>query len=225
MPFGHVCFCLAGGYCCAAIYGVLCGFRLCHNGIYTRQIDVTSLSSPLSPLATRYAGALLDLAREEETLDEVAAAMDKLAAALDKSADLRFFAGNPVVSRSARIKALEAVMAHLDISGPVSRFVLLVAHNGRLSALPEMIDAFRVLLFAHRGKVRAHVVSARPLGAGICDKLRDALSGDGGRDVELDTQVDATLIGGLVVRIGNQMIDTSIRTRLENMRIVIEGAG
>ena len=113
---------------------------------------------------------------------------------------------------------------NIDISGLVKNFAGLVIKNRRLFALPGMISAYGALLAQKRGEVTAHVASAHPLGAAQVESLTTALKAATGRDVRIDTKVDAGLLGGLIVKVGSRMIDSSLRTKLNSLKIAMKEA-
>lgn len=179
----------------------------------------------VSGMAGRYATALFELAEEAGDLDSVASDLDDFAALLDESSDLERLVRSPVFAREDQANAIAAVLDRAGIGGLVARFIGLVTHNRRLFAIRDMIRAFRVLMARHRGEVSAEVTSAEPLSAAQTDALAAALKERLGRDARIDARVDPSLLGGLIVRVGSRMIDTSLRTRLNNMHIVMKEVG
>lgn len=174
-------------------------------------------------LAGRYASALFALADEQKQIDTVAASLDKLAAALDASADFRGLLTSPVLSRSTSEKAVAAVAASLALGTLTSNILGVLANNRRLAQLPAVIRAFRTLTARHRGEVSAEVTSAHPLSDAQLDALKTKLKARVGRDVAVTTHVDPAILGGLVVKVGSQMIDSSIRTKLNAMSQAMKG--
>jgi len=179
---------------------------------------------PTSGVAHRYASALFDLAREENQLESVERDVETLRALLDESADLRRLIKSPVFSATEQSNALSAVMERAGVTGLVANFMRVVARNRRLFVAPDMLKAFGKLLAAHRGEVVADVTSAEPLSESQIETLRQALQEKVGGTVKLETHVDPALIGGLIVRLGSQMIDTSVRTRLTGLRVAMKEA-
>jgi F-type H+-transporting ATPase subunit delta len=175
-------------------------------------------------VANRYASALFELALEEGALEETERAVNTMRALLDESEDLRRLVRSPVFSADEQIAALGAVMERADVTGLAANFMKLVARNRRLFAAPDMLKAFGERLAEHRGETVARVTSAEPLSDDQLDALRQALAEKAGGTVKLETRVDPTLIGGLVVRLGSQMIDTSVRTRLQSLRNAMKEA-
>jgi F-type H+-transporting ATPase subunit delta len=182
-------------------------------------------STPVSGVSGRYATALFELADETGALDGTARHVDALAAALADSADLRALIASPLYAREEQAAAMAAVCDRMGIGAPVKNFVALLAANRRLFALPEVIRDFRALLDRKRGVIAAEVRSATPLSAAQRADLERTLKTATGRDVALDLGVDESLIGGLVVKVGSKMIDTSIRSKLAQLQTAMKEAG
>jgi len=168
-------------------------------------------------LAGRYASALFELASENGTVTAVESDLEKLGSALSESEDLAEATTNPQLSRSAQGQAVAAVASHLGLADLTTNFLGVLAGNRRLSKLPDMIRAFKTIAAAQRGEVTANVTSAHPLSDTQLSALKDKLTIREGRTVMLDADVDPDLLGGLVVTIGSQRIDASIRTRLNSL--------
>jgi F-type H+-transporting ATPase subunit delta len=168
-------------------------------------------------LSGRYASALFDLASENGTVTAVESDLEQLGSALSQSADLAAATTNPQLSRGEQGIAVAAVAKLLDLSELTTRFLGVLAANRRLSKLPEMIRAFKAIAAAQRGEVTATVTSAHPLSSDQLAALKTKLTQREGRTVMLDADVDPDLLGGLVVTIGSQRIDASIRTRLNSL--------
>jgi len=180
--------------------------------------------SGLSGLAQRYAAALFDLADERKELDQVANDLVRLRAAIAESAELQRLLASPLLNRDQQGKALAALIQRMDLGNTVRNFVGVVAHNRRLFALKSIIDAFLADLARRRGEVRAVVVSAHRLRDSQYSHLVDTLRRVVGGKVMVDTAVDPSLIGGLVVRVGSRQIDTSLKTKLLRMQLAMKGA-
>lgn len=174
-------------------------------------------------LAGRYASALFDLAAENGSVSAVESDLEKLDAAVAESADLRAATNNPQLSRSAQGAAIAAVAKHLDLSGLTTNFLGVLAANRRLGALADMIAAFQTIAAAQRGEVTAQVTSAHALSDEQLSTLKAKLTAREGRTVKLKSSVDPDLLGGLVVTIGSQRIDGSIRTRLNSLASAMKG--
>ena len=168
-------------------------------------------------LAGRYASALFDLASENGTVTAVESDLEKLAAALGESADLAALTTNPELARDVQGKAMAAVAKKLKLSPLTTNFLGVLAANRRLAKLPAIISAFKAIAAAQRGEVSATVTSAHPLSATQLTSLKNKLTAREGRTVMLTASVDPDLLGGLVVTIGSQRIDASIRTRLNSL--------
>jgi F-type H+-transporting ATPase subunit delta len=174
-------------------------------------------------LAGRYASALFDLARDERQIDTVSASLQTLKAALADSADLRAVTSSPLIGREAAGKAVAATAAVLHLDPVTSNFVGVVARNGRLRQLPEIVRLFERLAAEHRGESTAEVTTARPLDDDQVAALRASLGERAGNSVRIDARVDPSILGGIVVRLGSQMIDASIRTKLNTLATAMKG--
>ena len=174
-------------------------------------------------LGGRYATALFELARDAKALDSVAKSLDAVKAALADSADFKALTTSPLIARADARKAVTASAKALKLDATTANFLGVLADNRRLGELPAILRAFRTLLANHRGETTADVTSAHPLDKGQQDALRQQLKTRLGRDVSIDLNVDPSLLGGLVVRIGSQMIDSSIRTRLNTLANAMKG--
>ncbi|KEQ53611.1 F-type ATPase subunit delta [Sphingobium chlorophenolicum] len=174
-------------------------------------------------LSGRYAVALFDLARDGKTLDTVAASLAALKAAIAESADFKGLINSPVLSRDAAGKTIAAVASSMGIDALTTNFLGVLAQNRRLSQLPAVIRAYETLLSNHKGEARAEVTSAHPLSKTQITALQKSLKARVGRDVAVDARVDPAILGGLVVKIGSQMIDSSIRTRLNSLAQAMKG--
>lgn len=182
-------------------------------------------TSIVSGIAGRYATALFELAAERKVLDEAARNLEAIRALLEESDDLRRLVRSPLFKRDDQARAMEAVMDRLDIGDLVLNFIGVVARNRRLFTLPEIIRDFNALLARHRGEVAASVASASPLSEQQIAAIEAALRAAVGTDVTLQANVDPLLIGGLVVKVGSRMIDSSVGTKLQNLRLAMKGVG
>ena len=176
-------------------------------------------------LAGRYATALFGLAETESQLDRVADDLGEIAAMIESSADLKRLIRSPVISRDDQGRAMAEVLTKAGISELVRNFVSVVARNRRLFALPSMIAAYRSLLAARRGEATAEVVSARELTKKQLEAIAAQLKKAIGTKVAVNTKVDAGLLGGLVVKVGSRMFDSSLRTKLQRLRFAMKGIG
>ena len=174
-------------------------------------------------LSGRYATALFELARESKKIEAVEASLGKLRAALDQSDDFRTLTSSPVLSRADAAKGVEAAAGSLGLDDITTKFLGVLATNRRLNQLAGVIRNFRALAARHRGETTAEVTSAHPLDDDQVAQLKSQLKQRLGRDVSVELNVDPTILGGLVVRIGSQMIDSSIRTRLNSLAHAMKG--
>ncbi len=174
-------------------------------------------------LAGRYASALFDLARDERQIESVAGSLDKLKAALAESPDFAALTTSPLVSRPDAAKAIAATAKSLGLDPLTTRFLGVLATNGRLAQLSAVIGTFARLAAAHRGETTAEVTSAFPLNDDQLATLKANLKARGGRDVAIDAKVDPSILGGIVVRLGSRMIDASIKTKLNTLALAMKG--
>jgi len=176
-------------------------------------------------MAGRYASALFELASEARQLSAVEQDLTRFQSALDMSDDLRRLIRSPVFSKEEQTAAISAVVDRLGIGGLTANLLRLAAKNRRLFAVPDMIKAFRAMAARARGEVQAEVTSAFPLGGDQMEVLREALRASAGQKVQVATKVDPALLGGLVVKIGSRMIDSSLRTKLNSLKVRMKEVG
>ncbi|MET0248766.1 MAG: F0F1 ATP synthase subunit delta [Sphingobium sp.] len=174
-------------------------------------------------LSGRYAVALFDLARDAGSLDTVAGSLAGLKAATQQSSDFKGLINSPVLSRDVASRTIATVAATMGLDSLTTRFLGVLAQNRRLSQLPAVIRAYETLLSNHKGEARAEVTSAHPLTDDQRAALQQSLRARVGREVSVDAKVDPAILGGLVVKIGSQMIDSSIRTRLNSLATAMKG--
>ena len=174
-------------------------------------------------LAGRYATALFELARDERQIEAVSASLAAVRDALRDSEDLRALTTSPLVGREEALNAVRAASAAMSLDPISSNFMGVLAQNRRLGQLPQVIRYFNLLAALHRGETTAEVTSAHPLDDDQVSALRTNLKTRLGRDVAVDLTVDPTILGGLVVKIGSQQIDGSIRTKLNNLASAMKG--
>jgi len=178
-----------------------------------------------SGVAGRYATALFELALEEKAVETVERDLNRFASALDAVEDLRRLVRSPVFTADEQERAIAATLEKMEIEGLTANFLKLIARNRRLFAAPDMIKAFRALLARHRGQASAEVTSALSLTEGQLRALQTALKAVLHKDVQLDQKVDATLLGGLVVKVGSRMVDSSLRTKLNSLKQTMKEVG
>ncbi|HYI63335.1 MAG TPA: F0F1 ATP synthase subunit delta [Allosphingosinicella sp.] len=174
-------------------------------------------------LAGRYAIALFELAREEKQLEAIAASLAALEQALAESDELRALTTSPLVGRDEAGRAAAAAAGAMNLDPITSNFLGVLARNRRLAQLPGVIRAFNTLAARHRGEIRAEITSAHALDDGQVDAIRQNLRTRYGSDIVVDLHVDPAILGGLVVKIGSQRIDGSIRTKLNTLAQAMKG--
>ena len=174
-------------------------------------------------LAGRYATALFGLASDEQQVDAVGRSLDSIEQAMTESADFRALVTSPLVSRADAGKTIRALVPALGLDSITGRFLGVLADNGRFSELKSVIRLFRDLASDARGETKAEVTSAYPLGDDQIAALKSKLKARVGRDVSIDLHVDPALLGGIIVRLGSQMIDASIATKLNTLATAMKG--
>jgi F-type H+-transporting ATPase subunit delta len=186
---------------------------------------VAGEESIVSGMAGRYATALFELARDDKAVDAVKADLERFEALLNDSDDLRRLVRSPVFSADEQSKALASVLDKAGLKGLAANFLLLVASNRRLFAVRDMIRGFRTLVAKHKGEVTAEVVVAEKLSDTHLEALKSALkSVTGGRAVDLNVKIDPAIIGGLTVKLGSRMVDSSLRTKLNSIKHAMKEA-
>jgi F-type H+-transporting ATPase subunit delta len=191
------------------------------KGVYVTGSEVDTVSG----VAGRYATALFDLAKEEAELDKIATDLNHFNEALDAFEDMKRLVMSPVFSAEEQGRALAAILDKIGIEGLTKNFLLLVAKNRRLFATPDMIRAFRAMLARERGEATATVTSATKLTETQITALKQALKAALHKEVMLDEQIDPSLLGGLIVKVGSRMVDTSLHTRLNSLKIAMKEVG
>jgi F-type H+-transporting ATPase subunit delta len=176
-------------------------------------------------LAARYAAALFELADAHKAIDRVAGDLSDLKAMIAGSDELGAFIRSPIRSREDQRRAMGALLEQAGTSDLVRKFVGLVAQNRRLFALPQMIEEFLAELARRRGEMRAEVTAAKPLSDQQQAALAEAIRRSAGGKVAVDVKVDPALIGGLVVKVGSRMVDSSLRTKLQRLQLAMKGVG
>ncbi|HVX76346.1 MAG TPA: F0F1 ATP synthase subunit delta [Bradyrhizobium sp.] len=179
----------------------------------------------VSGVSGRYATALFELARDEKSVDAVKADLDRFDAMLAESAELKRLVRSPVFSADVQLKALAAVLDRAGIAGIAANFLKVLTTNRRLFAVDGVIRAFRTLVAKFRGEATADVTVAEQLNDKNLDALKAALKSVTGKDVALNVKVDPSIIGGLVVKLGSQMVDSSLRTKLNSIKHAMKEAG
>jgi F-type H+-transporting ATPase subunit delta len=175
-------------------------------------------------MAGRYATALFDLARDGNAIDGVKADLDRFDALIAESADLNRLVRSPVFSAEEQLQALGAILDKAGIGGLAAKFLKLVTSNRRLFAVHDMIRGYRELVANYKGEATADVTVAEELKGDHLEALRSALKSVSGKNVDLDVKVDPSIIGGLVVKLGSRMVDTSLRTKLNAIKHAMKEA-
>ena len=181
--------------------------------------------SILSGVSGRYASALFELASEAGQVDAVAAGLDQFGALIDSSADLKALIANPVFTEDQQSAAIKALLAKAEIGGLAGNFIALVAAKRRLFALPGMIIAYRQLVADAKGVVRAEVTVAEQPSPKQIAEIAASLKGAVGKQVVVDLKIDPSLIGGLIVKMGSRMVDASLKTKLNAIRLAMKDVG
>jgi F-type H+-transporting ATPase subunit delta len=184
-----------------------------------------SQGSLVSGVAGRYATALFELAGEANAIDAVSAELDSFSGMLAESEDLRRLVESPAFSAEEQTAAIKAVLAKAGVSGIAANFIGLVASKRRLFALPGMIAAYKALVAEAKGIVSAEVTLAEAPAAKRVEEIRAALAAVAGKDVDVAIKIDPALIGGLVVKMGSRMVDASLKTKLNSIRLAMKEVG
>jgi F-type H+-transporting ATPase subunit delta len=178
----------------------------------------------VSGMAGRYATALFELAREANAIDRVKADLERFDALIAESPDLLRLVRSPVFSADEQVAALSAVLQRAGIGGLAEKFLKLVTTNRRLFAVRDMIRGFRELVADHKGQATAEVTVAEQLKDDHVGALKSALKAVSGKDIDLNVKIDPAILGGLVVKLGSRMVDTSLRTKLNAIRHAMKEA-
>jgi F-type H+-transporting ATPase subunit delta len=181
--------------------------------------------SIVSGIAGRYATALVELAGEENAIDRVDGDLRSFEGLLDLSEDLEQLVHSPVFSAEQQLNAVTSILEKAGISGIAANFIKLVAAKRRLFAMRRMIEIYRALVAQKRGLMTAEVTVAEPLNAVNRKTVQDALAGVTGKTVSLVEKVDPSIIGGLIVKMGSKMVDSSVRTRLNSIKLAMKEVG
>ena len=189
-----------------------------------KTLIVASSSPIVSGIAGRYASALFELAREAKALDQVSVALDRFTAMLDGSEDLDRVVRSPVFTADEQVAALDAVLKAAKIDGLAANFLKLVAAKRRLFAVRGMVAGYRALVAEEMGIVSAEVTVASPMSDANRTAVLQALESQAGKKIALTEKVDPAIIGGLVVKMGSRMIDASLKTKLNAMKIAMNNA-
>jgi len=186
---------------------------------------VSEPASISSGIAQRYATAVFELARESKSLKSLESDVAALDGALTESADLRGLIASPVYSRDQVTSAITAVAQKMALSQTVTGALGVMARKRRLFALPQVLAALRAMIAEEKGEVTVDVTSATPLTKGQQADLVKTLKARVGKEINLKLAVDESLIGGLVIKVGSQMIDSSIRAKLAALKNSMKEVG
>ena len=178
-----------------------------------------------SGIAQRYATAIFEIARDSKDLESLETGVADLGAALNESEDLRDVITSPVYTREAQGKAIAALADKMKLPVVLKNTLGLMAEKRRLFVLPQLVSQLDALLAEHKGEVTAEVVSAKALTKTQEGKLSKVLSAQVGKEVKLNSSVDESLIGGLIVKVGSKMIDTSVKSKLASLQNVMKEVG
>ncbi len=174
-------------------------------------------------ISGRYAKALFDLALEGKSVDFVCADLDKIEALINGSNDFANLISSPIVTKNDQLKAVSLVSGELGLENMASNFLGVLAQNRRLDSLNSVLVSFKKIVADHKGEVTADVVSANPLTDNQTRALKKSLKATMGKDVNFDARVDESLLGGLIVKIGSRMVDSSLKSKLENLKVSMKG--
>jgi len=186
---------------------------------------VSETASISTGIAARYATAVFGLAKEEKSIASVESDVDALETALAENADLRDLITSPIYTRAQQGGSITAIAKKMGLSANTTNLLGLMASNRRLFALPQLIKQLRALIADEKGEITADVTAAKAMTKAQQDKLAKTLKASVGKDVKINVSVDESLIGGLVVKVGSKMIDTSIASKLNNLQNAMKEVG
>jgi F-type H+-transporting ATPase subunit delta len=189
----------------------------------TKDHWVAAKDQTISGVPGRYASALFELAHEQKAVPATAKALNAFQSAVDSSQDLQQLMQSPVFKAQDQLVAIEELAAKGRLTGIALNFLKVMAQNRRLRAVPQAISAFNTLVAQSKGETTAEVTSAEPLSAKQVTDLKAALKSTIGSDVALTQSVDPTILGGLIVKVGSRMIDNSLRTKLNSLKVAMKG--
>ncbi len=196
-----------------------------NRGQIIGRVDVSEPASISSGIAARYATAIFEISKEGKSLKKLDANVTDLAQAIDDSADLREMISSPVISRSAQGAAIAEIGKKMGLEKALQSGLGLMAEKRRLFVLPQLVAQLRAMIAEDKGEMTADVTSAKALTKAQSDKLAKTLKARMGKDIIINATVDESLIGGLVVKVGSKMIDTSIRSRLNSLQNAMKEVG
>jgi F-type H+-transporting ATPase subunit delta len=186
---------------------------------------VAGQDQTVSGVPGRYATALFELASDDNAIDAVGVDLARFRNMLEGSPDLKRLVRSPVFTADAQIAALGAVLEAAGISGLARKFILFAAQNRRLFAVADMIKSYAALVAQAKGEITAEIVAAEKLSPKHLERLAAELRTAMGREVQIATRIDKSLIGGLIVKVGSRMVDASLKTKLQNLETAMKGTG
>lgn len=189
------------------------------------RVDVSEPASISTSIAARYATAVYEIAKDEKAVDALENDISALQGAISESEDFRALITSPIYTREEQAAAIAALTAEMGLSGTMGNTMTLMAQKRRLFVVPHLLSTLRDLIAQDKGEVTADVVSAKALTKTQAEKLAKTLKASTGKTVTLNATVDESLIGGLVVKVGSRMIDTSIRSKLNSLQNVMKEVG
>jgi F-type H+-transporting ATPase subunit delta len=187
--------------------------------------DISATGSIVSGLAGRYASALFELAEDAGQVDAVGRGLKAFDAMIEGSEDLARLVRNPVFTADQQLAAVSTLMDKAGIGGLAGNFIRLLATKRRLFAFRDMVRAYQAIADAKAGVVRAEVTVAETLSDKNRKSVQDALRAVTGKSVEIAERVDPSIIGGLIVKLGSRMVDSSLRTKLNSLKIAMKEVG
>jgi F-type H+-transporting ATPase subunit delta len=190
-----------------------------------KSAPVTVEDPSVTGMAGRYATALFELARDAKSVDAVKADLDRFEKLIADSSDLLRMVRSPIFSADEQSRALAAILQSAGISGLAAQFLSVLTANRRLFAVSDVIRAYRTLVARFKGEITADVTVAQQLSASNLEALKTALKSVTGKDVDLRVKIDPAIIGGLVVKLGSRMVDSSLRTKLNSIKHAMKEAG
>nr|WP_269751792.1 F0F1 ATP synthase subunit delta [Pseudophaeobacter flagellatus] len=195
------------------------------SGPNVGRVDVSEPASISAGIAARYATAIFEIAEESKALDSLETSINDLAAALADSDDLQNLLSSPLISRDEQEAAIAAIAKKMGLAPVLGNSLALMAQKRRLFVVPALITALRDRLAEARGEVTAEVISAKALTKTQSDKLAKTLAARVGKQITINATVDESIIGGLVVKVGSKMIDSSIRSKLNSLQNAMKEVG
>ena len=196
-----------------------------NRGQDVERVDVSEPASISTGIAARYATAVYDLAKDDKAVGTLEGDIDTLSAAIADSADFNALIHSPIYSREEQATAITAIAKKAGLSALITNTLALMADKRRLFVVPQLLQALRAIIAEDKGELTAEVTSAKALTKAQSDKLAKTLKARMGKDVSITASVDESLIGGLIVKVGSKMIDTSIRSRLASLQNAMKEVG